>query len=148
MAIAAATVLLAVAYAYAWSRMSVRALAEAKSESARVVIRVGAPLPVVTLYELSGQDAQHLVGMALEHARRTGLPGHARADFIDLFLLNDKGTCFLKVRLTSKDDSSEWSSRAKLIAAAQSGRKFAKAERDAFFDSLSGQIKKHILRVY
>jgi hypothetical protein len=136
------------AVALAWWNSASNRLAEIRQNGIfKVVVRVGAPLKSVKLYELRNADANTIADLALRYAKHTGLVGAARADFIDLYLFDDENSSAVRIRLTSSDDATSWQSRDELIAIAQSGQQYSDNERDLFFSELPSDLEEHILVV-
>ena len=142
----AITILSVVAFTW-WNSASNRLAAIRQNGISKVVVRVGAPLKSVTLFELRNPDANKIADLALRNAEHTGLIGAARADFIDLYLFGDEKSSAVRIRLTSSDAATDWQSREELIAITQSGRQYSDEERDQVLAELPSNLEEHILVV-
>ena len=122
-------------------------LSEIRPVAARIVVRVGAPLSEVSLFEIRDSNADSIIDIAIKHACDDGNVGQARADYIDLFIFDDGGHLMQKTRLSSSDGAKDWQSRDLLIMTAQMGRQLSRSERNEFYDTLPKNFEEGILIV-
>jgi hypothetical protein len=116
-----------------------------RSAASAVLVRVGAPLESISVYRLTNDSAKTFLKRLSEEAVSADLRRYARADFIDVFVLDAHGNCTLRLCVRSRDDASQWQSRDEIIDLAAKGEKLADAVVNDFYAKQGNSCASHDL---